>query len=149
MTARSARRAAFVGGLVLAALLPLLARALGPSRAGRCALDGRGVEGRHLVTVEESDGTVRRFCGVGCAEEWIRRAKPVSATVQVTDEATGERLPAETAWYVRSTVAVNAPRDDRIHVFARREDAERHAAAFHGTLLVGPDRPFAPPEPGR
>jgi hypothetical protein len=62
----------------------------------------------------------------------------------VVDGATGAEVPAAEAFYVRSVVVADAVTRDRVHAFARREDAERHAEAHHGTLLVGAERPFPP-----
>lgn len=143
MTTTTAVRIAFFGGLLLAGILPLAARAMSGPRADRCAFDGTALGAKPFVRVVARGAASFRFCGVLCAERWLARGGAESASVLVTDETSGKEIPAADAVFVRSTVVAVPTTGDRVHTFARREDAERHAAAYHGTLLEGSDRPFA------
>jgi hypothetical protein len=91
-----------------------------------------------------------RFCGVSCADRWLRSVDGGPGRVHVVDETTGREVPAEDAHFVRSVVA-RPGTGDRVHAFASRADAERHARTYAGVLLEGAERPFsgAPARPGR
>ena len=138
------RRLAFVAGLLFVGALPLLADVVSPPRGDRCSSDGLTVDARHAIRIVGADGKTRHFCCLACAERWVDGQGAHPRAVFVTDEASGAEIPAAAAWYVRSRVVSNPYTGDRIHVFARREDAEKHAAAFQGRLLDGPQRPFGP-----
>ena len=60
-----------------------------------------------------------------------------------SDEVSGEPVDARSAHYVRSDVVTTPATGNRVHVFRRRVDAERHAALFAGTVLTGAERPFS------
>jgi len=129
-------------GLLVAALLPVMGHAWRVGRA-RCEQDGQTIDPTFLVTLVERDGLRRVFCCLACAERWLQRSKAMPDQVLVTDEVTGQPLNAADAYYVRSSVASNAPTGDRRHVFGRREVAQSHAKSFHGRILTGDDRPFS------
>lgn len=129
-------------GLALSAGLPLVAHWARRDRPAGCALDGVPIEALYRVRVLDRDGHAHDFCGPRCARLWLKRhARPVRA-VRVTDETTGAEVDAGAAWYVRSAVATARAVGARVHVFARRADAERHAATFAGTVLEGDERPL-------
>ena len=111
------------------------------SGPGRCALDGLAIEPLYRVRVDERDGESRVFCCIRCAELWLAQAEPPRA-VFVTDEASGEEIPARQAWFVRSSVVTQPATMNRIHAFKNRADAERHAATARGRLLKEEDRPL-------
>jgi hypothetical protein len=140
---RPSPRLAFALGLAVLAALPLAARALGGSGgvAPRCAGDGRPLGAAAVRVV--SGAAERRFCGVSCADRWCGARGEDVGEVFVVDEASGAEVPAGAAHFVRSVVAHPATKD-RVHAFARREDALRHARAYAGALLDGEERPFAP-----
>ena len=132
-------------GLLLAVALPVIGHLARRAPAGRCALDGVAIEPRYRVRVRE-DGRDYEFCCVHCAELWLGRQAPRSRTVFVTDEAGGREIDAASAWFIRSAVVTTPTTGNRVHAFATRADAERHAESAHGRLLTGPDRPFAGPD---
>lgn len=127
----------FLLGLLAAAAVPALARALRAPAADRCALDGVEAGATDRVRVEGAG----LFCSIACAEAWLAR-EPVPRAVFVVDEASGREVPASEAWFVRSRVVTSPRTGNRIHAFAERADAERHARAFQGRLLLGDERPF-------
>src|SRR5439155_15680353 len=131
-------RAAFIGGLALVAALPLAPRLFGATKQGGCTLDGLAVDSRREVRVVLASGSSVRFCGVQCAARWLHRTDSRPQAVFVTDETSGLAVRAEDAWFVMSPVAATRGTGDHVHAFARREDAERHAAAYRGTILEGP-----------
>jgi hypothetical protein len=145
MTNRRSHRTAYVVGLLALAALPLAARALGSPEPERCVVDGRPLPEALSVRVVSGSHETRRLCGVTCADRWLAREDGADAAaheVFVVDETSGREVPADEAFFVRSLVAHPVTRD-RVHAFARRDDAERHARAFAGRILEGPDRPFS------
>jgi len=94
-----------------------------------------------VVRVEEG-GVERSFCCVGCAERWLATTGAGPVRVVVTDSSTGAAVDAGCAWFVRSTVLAQPATGDRVHAFARKEDALRHAEAYRGSLLSGKESPF-------
>jgi hypothetical protein len=128
--------------LLLAGLAALGSLARQSGRDG-CALDGQSIDRVFRVRMMLRDETARSFCCIRCAELWRRWAARVRA-VYVTDEVTGREIDASLAWFVRSSVVTRPSTGNRVHAFARRSDAERHARACNGTLLEGPERPFGP-----
>jgi len=139
----------FAVGLAAVAALPVAARGLRPSPGERCALDGVAIGARHRVRVVDESGASRSFCSVACAEEWRRRAGAPPRAVFVIDEASGREIDGAVAWFVRSRVVTSPVPGDRIHAFAERAEAERHASTFGGTILEGGDRPFSGGDEGR
>jgi hypothetical protein len=144
MTAR--RVAPFVAGLAVLAALPLLVPRR--PRSDPCSCSDPATSG-HLVEVAVSGAGVRRFEGVECAARWLETSGARPKRIFVTDEVGRVRLDATDAWFVESPVVAVAATDDHVHVFARREDAERHADAYRGRVLVEGERPFAPYLEGR
>ena len=128
-------------GLLLVFGLPLLGWWARRGAPPRCALDGAVIEPLYRVRVEEEDGRQRLFCSVRCAQLWLARGRPARA-VFVTDEASGREVEASRAFFVRSAVVTPPTTRNHTHAFADRADAERHATAFRGMLLPGPERPF-------
>jgi hypothetical protein len=133
-----ARRFIGLAGLILLAATAVVGSRLRHPPAGRCALDGVAVEPRYRVRVGGHE-----FCCVRCAELWLGRREAGGQPVRVTDEATGREIDAASAYFVRSMVVTAPATGCRVHAFADRADAERHAESAHGQLLSGSDRPFA------
>jgi len=127
--------------LLCIAALPLVAGNL-RGHVERCEMGGVALDPAFRVRVGEKSGTTHAFCGVTCAEGWITRGGLVPARVLVTDGISGNEIDARAAAFVRTfgNRADGAP--DAIRVFARYEDAERHARAHGGEILIGADRPF-------
>jgi hypothetical protein len=124
------------------ALVGSLARRRG---AGGCALDGSAVEPLYQVRIVDAGGRSHTFCCLHCAELWLLAQADAPAAIHVTDEVSGQEVPAEKAWFVRSQVITQASTGNRIHTFKERQDAEKHAAAGRGRVLTGADRPFTKP----
>ncbi|HEX5135359.1 MAG TPA: hypothetical protein VFY93_00170 [Planctomycetota bacterium] len=127
--------------LLCIAALPLVAGRL-RGHVDRCEVDGVALDPAFRVRIEEKDGTMHAFCGITCAEAWIRRKSLVSGSVLVTDGVSGNEVDARSAWFVRTFGNRTDGAPDAIRVFARHEDADRHARAHGGEILVGADRPF-------
>ena len=132
-------------GLLLAAALPGIGHLARRVPAGRCALDGVAIEPLYRVRVEDDQGRDHEFCCIHCAELWLGRQQAKPRAVYVTDEAGGREIDAPSAYFVRSAVDTTPTVGNRVHAFARRADAERHAAAARGRLLSDAERPFAAP----
>jgi hypothetical protein len=132
-----------LGGLGLLALLAVAGHSLRQVAAGRCALDGNIIPPIYRVRVQDGQGQNHEFCCLRCAELWLGRQHVRPRAVFVTDEVSGREVPAAEAFFVRSTVITAPTTGNRIHAFASKADAERHAALSVGRILNGPDRPFA------
>jgi hypothetical protein len=129
-------------GILLLAGLPIVGCWLRRSPQPCCALDGVRLEAVFRVRVQDHEGHSHEFCSVRCAELWLQRQPAPPRAIYVTDEATGQEIDAASAYYVRSQVVTAAPTGNRVHVFRRRSDAERHASVFGGMLLGSSERPF-------
>jgi hypothetical protein len=129
-------------GLVVVVGLPVLAHWLRREAAGGCALDGVPIDPAYRVEVVDAEGHTHAFCCPACARMWLRGQPASPRAVTVTDEATGRKIDAAAAHYVRSSVVTTPTTGNRIHVFASRADAERHAAAFAGAVLPDSERPL-------
>jgi hypothetical protein len=107
-----------------------------------CALDGATIEPIYQVRIVDSDDQSRAFCCIHCGELWLQKQKTPPRSISVTDEATGLEIDAAQAQYVRSRLITNAPTGNRVHVFAKLADAQRHAALFAGKILSSEECPF-------
>jgi hypothetical protein len=115
--------------------------------AAGCALDGLPINPAYRVEVADADGRTYAFCCPRCAAIWLSRLPSPPRAVTVTDEAGGEPVDADAAWYVRSSVVTVPATGNRVHAFRDRADAERHAERFLGTVLPAPDTPYHLPAP--
>lgn len=121
--------------------LPIAGRSLRRVRTDRCDFDGDLIMPIYQVRVVDAQSAEHRFCCVLCAEQWIERAVgPLE--VFVTDETTGRELPAERAVFVRSNVVTQPSTGNRIHAFADRGQAARHAREAGGKVLSPAERPL-------
>jgi hypothetical protein len=130
-----------LGGAVVVAVVAVVgswARRPGPG----CALDGAKIDPAYRVEVVDANGTRHGFCCVTCATLWLGRQPAPPRAVSVTDEASGEALDAADAWYVRSPVVTVHATGNRVHVYATRAAAQKHAATYGGTVLSGDEKPF-------
>lgn len=73
-----------------------------------------------------------------CVKRWLERSGERPARILLTDESTGREIDAAEAHLVESRVPAFAPAGCYIHVFASREEAERHAGAFGGRFRPAP-----------
>jgi len=129
-------------GLVVVAALPVVGHWVRGRQPPGCEWDGLPLEPIYRVRIVEQGGAAHEFCCVHCAGLWLQQSGCRPARILVTDETSGTEFNAAAACYVRSTVATNAVTGNRIHVFSTEAAASRHAAAAHGRLLVGTERPF-------
>jgi hypothetical protein len=128
--------------LGLAVGLPLAGSWLRRTPGPRCTLDGLELSDLYRVRVVDAQTRALEFCCIRCAQIWLKRQAQRPRAIQVVDEASGVELSAEEAFFVRSLVVTTPSVGNRIHVFARRADAEKHANQFSGRLLEGTERPF-------
>lgn len=136
----------FVAGILAAAALPLLGRALRGDGEPRCALDGVRLDPARQVRIVDSRGSARLLDCVDCARRWLAASGDRPREVLVTDGATGAEVPAGKAWFVESRVLAFPACGSRIHAFALEADARRHAEDFGGFVLEGRRRPLGPKE---
>jgi hypothetical protein len=129
-------------GLSLAAGLPLAGKLLRGQRGPFCTLDGAEINSPFRVRIVDSEGCSHLFCCLRCAELWQSRQAAGVRAIYVTDEKTRSEVPVESAFFVKSRVAVPTAPVNRVHVFAKRQDAERHAAVHGGRLLDSMEKPF-------
>jgi hypothetical protein len=109
-----------------------------------CALDGSKIDPIYRVEILDDQGDSHAFCCPTCARLWLGRQPTPPRAITVTDEASGERIDARAAYYVRSAVVTRPTTGNRIHVFRDRADADRHAEAFGGAVLSEAEGPFRP-----
>jgi hypothetical protein len=143
------RRFSFASAVVAvsALLLPALGTWSRRHQLPHCALDGVAIVPIYAVEILDAKSQLHRFCCVRCAEYWLAQDPSPPTAIQVTDEVSGQPVDCAAAIFVRSTIVTNAVTGNHIHAFARREDAEAHAAQFRGRTLTDGERPLAGPEP--
>lgn len=129
--------------LGLAALAAVTGHWLRRSDVPACALDGIKIDPAYRVRIVEKQQPAYEFCCPRCAELWLRRQQAMPRELYVTDEASGQELPAAAATFVRSLAVTMRANQNRVHAFRNKADAAEHARIFHGDLLDGPERPFA------
>jgi hypothetical protein len=130
-------------GLVVVVGLPLAGHWARRHPAESCALDGVTIPPLYRVEVVDVRGYPHAFCCVRCAEMWLENAHGEPRAITVTDEASGQAVDADRAWFVRSSVVTMPTTGNRIHAFRNRADAERHADLHLGTVLSDAEKPFA------
>jgi hypothetical protein len=135
------KRGLALAGLALLLLLPVVGSWWRRHREKGCAYDNGRIDPTYRVRIEtESQGEVN-FCCIRCAEKWLERKQIQPKRIWVTDEPTGEPVPAAEAFFVRSLVVTTPLSGNRIHAFKNKADADLHAR--QGKLLTGSERPFA------
>ncbi len=125
--------------LLAIAALPLVAERL-RAPVERCEMDGVALAPSFRVRVLGEDGEAHAFCGVTCAQAYVERRGVEPREILVM--AGGREIDADTAWFVRTVANRSNGAPDGLRVFAARDDALRHVAAYGGTVLAGADRPF-------
>lgn len=131
-------------------LLVALATSLMKKSGGDvCALDAIKIEPIYQVDITlgnqhvgsstpSADGKTLKFCCIGCARKWLTGNKGKVEYITVTDEVTGKRIDASIAYFVESSIVTNQSTGNRIHVFADKADAEKHAKEFGGNIIQNP-----------
>lgn len=130
-------------GIMLVVGVPLAGKWLQPHSGERCALDGVAIEPLYRVRLVDQAGKDYPFCCIQCATVWLAQQPTRPRAVFVTDEITGNEIPASEAYFVRSLVVTMPATGNSIHVFKTMADAQRHADAGGGSILTGAERPFA------
>jgi hypothetical protein len=142
MTVRSAVTWGVLG-LVVVVGLPLAGYWSRRQADPGCALDGTKINPYYRVDITDAEGRTYSFCCIRCAEMWLERQSAPVRAITVTDEHSGQPIDAGKAFFVRSLAVNMKTTGNRIHVFGNRDDAEKHAATYSGTILSGAERPFA------
>ena len=135
------RQLPFIGALVIATTISaLVAYSSHVQTSARCSLDGSGIEPLYEVTIIQKDRSTSRFSCVLSAQIWLGEYSGQVFSIQVTDEITGQKIAAKDAYYVISELITIPHTGNKIHVFARKAEAELHARQFKGKLVKEPFR---------
>lgn len=124
--------------IVIFILAALAGSLLKKSGGDRCALDATRIEPIYQVDITTAEGKTLKFCCIECAKKWLAANKGKVSAVTVTDEVTGKRIDASIAYFVESSIITNPSTGNKIHVFADKADAEKHANEFGGILIQNP-----------
>ena len=101
----------------------------------RCDYDGVKIEPIYDVYFTLQDGTEKKFCSIACASMSFSALKKQIKEVRVVDEPSGNKINVLGAFFVESEMVTVPHNKNRIHVFANREDAERHLKRFNGRWI--------------
>ena len=108
--------------------------------ARTCAFDGAKIKSIFQVDISDQDGGVRSFCSVYCARRWHQGNKPKIASICVRDEVTAKEISASEVIFVESKKFTTRHNKCRIHTFANKDDALRHAQQYQGKIIENPFR---------
>ena len=138
----------FVGLLVVAAIAllggvlgkkkPKVLTGKGKETAVRCAWDGIRLKPIYQVDAFLDDGSTATFCSIYCATRWLEKNKDKAIYLTVVDEVTGQKFDSTLGYYVESDVITVPEVKNRVHAFANKEDALKHARQFNGRLIENP-----------
>lgn len=106
--------------------------------ADRCDYDGTRIEPLYAVYFSLQDGSEKKFCSVVCASMSFSALKKQIKEVRVTDESSGEKIISSQAFFVESEMVTVPHVKNRIHVFAKIEDALKHIQRFNGRWVENP-----------
>jgi len=104
----------------------------------RCDYDGVKIEPIYAVYFTLQNGTEKKFCSVACASMSFSALKKQIREVRVVDEPSGNKINASEAFFVESDVVTVPHVKNRIHVFAKKEDALKHIQKFNGRWVGNP-----------
>lgn len=104
----------------------------------RCAFDGTPLRDLYRVEMVLQDDRRITCCSIYCAQQYARQNREGVRRIRVVDENSGRVLEADRATYVHSRVVSVPEVNNRIHVFAAREEALDHARQFGGHLIPNP-----------
>ena len=135
--------------LVAVALVALLGGILGKktTRVGkeegkevalRCSQDGTRLNPIYQVDAFLDDESTRSFCSIYCATRWLEKNKDKAIYYTVVDEITGQKFDSTLGYFVESDVITVAEVKNRVHAFAGKEDALKHARQFNGKPIENP-----------
>ena len=119
-------------------LVALVTSFMKRSGGDRCALDATKIEPIYQVDITPQDGKTLKFCCIECSKKFLAANRGKVSAVTVTDEVTGKRIDASIAYFVESSIVTNQSTGNKIHVFAEKADAEKHAKDFSGTVIRNP-----------
>jgi ribosomal protein L24E len=104
----------------------------------RCDYDGVKIEPLYGVYFTLQNGTEKKFCSIACASMSFPALKKQMRQVRVVDEPSGNKIDASQALFVESEVVTVPHVKNRIHVFAKKEDALKHIQKFKGNWVENP-----------
>ena len=104
----------------------------------RCDYDGVKIEPIYAVYFTLQDGTEKKFCSIVCASMSFSKLKKEVKEVMVVDEASEKKVSAPQAFFVESDIVTVPHVKNRIHVFAKKEDALKHLQKFKGRWVENP-----------
>lgn len=104
----------------------------------RCDYDGTRIEPLYAVYFSLQDGSEKKFCSVVCASMSFSALKKKIKEVRVTDESSGAKIISSQAFFVESEMVTVPHVKNRIHVFAKKEDALKHIQKFKGRWVENP-----------
>lgn len=106
--------------------------------ADRCDYDGVKIEPIYAVYFTLQDGTEKKFCSIACASMSFPALKKQIKEVRVTDEPSGAKIISSQAFFVESEMVTVPHVKNRIHAFAKKEDALKHIQKFNGRWVGNP-----------
>ena len=104
----------------------------------RCDYDGAKIEPLYAVYFTLQDGTEKNFCSIACASMSFSALKKQIKEVRGVDEPSGNKINASQALFVESEIVTVPHVKNRIHVFAKKEDALKHIQKFIGNWVENP-----------
>lgn len=107
-----------------------------------CDYDGTPIQPIYEVELGFADGSTNRFCSLACAGLYLKRTPKRLQEVTVVDEVSGQKIDARLAFFVESEVFTIPHVKNNVHVFARQEEAQRHARQYRGRLMANPFAEF-------
>jgi ribosomal protein L24E len=104
----------------------------------RCDYDGVKIEPIYAVYFTLQDGTEKKFCSIACSSMSFSALKKQIKEVRVTDEPSGAKIISSQAFFVESEMVTVPHVKNRIHAFAKKEDALKHIQKFNGRWVGNP-----------
>jgi hypothetical protein len=107
----------------------------------RCSYDGTKIKPLYQVDAFLTDNKGLSFCSIYCAGRWFEINKDKAKYFMLTDEVTGQKFESTLGYFVESDLVTIPEVKNRIHAFATKEDAVKHAKQFNGKLIENPFKP--------
>jgi len=122
----------------------------GEETALNCSFDGTKLNPVYQVDAFLDDGSTRSFCSIYCAARWFEDNRDKVIYFTVMDEVTGQSFDSTLGYFVESDVITVPEVKNRVHAFAIKEDALKHARQFNGKLTENPfGKAFVVPKSAR
>lgn len=122
-------------GIVLLGFVWAIKKGASPDR---CDYDGTQIEPLYAIYFSLQDGSEKKFCSVVCASMSFSALKKQIKEVRVTDESSGAKIISSQAFFVESEMVTVPHVKNRIHAFAKKEDALKHIQKFKGRWVENP-----------